>query len=105
MTNRKRFFGCVAFFKHKRDPYRRYRFKQSHLRLLATLADVREQPGWILPTAAKILVNVTQTEELDTWSGQVEGSQECGMFLCASFSVRCSLTLPEFYSASTVEPV
>jgi hypothetical protein len=62
----------------------RYRFKQGHLRLLDTLADVQDQPGWIFPTAAKILVNITQTEDEHIWSGQVEGSEERGMLLCKS---------------------
>lgn len=66
------------------DAQSRYRFKQSHLKFLSTFADVRERPGWILPTAAKVLVNITQTEDIDTWSGQVEGSEECGMFLSNS---------------------
>jgi hypothetical protein len=68
-------------FEDKRSICPRYRFKQSHLRFLGTFADVRDQPGWILPTAAKILVDVTQTEDTDAWSGQVEGSDERGMFL------------------------
>lgn len=64
--------------------YPRYRFTQSHLKFLGTLADLRDQPGWIFPTAAKILFNVTQTDDVDTWSGQVEGSEERGMFLSNS---------------------
>jgi len=66
------------------DIYPRYRFTQSHLRFLGTFADVRGQPGWIFPTEAKILVNIMQTEDMDTWSGQVEGSEERGMFLSNS---------------------
>lgn len=71
-----------AKFGNKRGICPRYRFKQSHLRFLGTFADVRDQPGWILPTATKILVNVIHTEDTDAWRGQVEGSEECGMFLC-----------------------
>lgn len=68
----------------------RYRFTQSHLKFLGTLANIRAQPGWIFPTPAKVLVNIMQTEDMDTWSGQVEGSEECGMFLCALLFFRCS---------------
>jgi hypothetical protein len=71
-------------FKDKRGICSRYRFKQNHLRFLGTFADVRDQPGWIFPTAAKILVNVAQTEITDAWKGQVEGSEERGMFLCSA---------------------
>jgi WD40 repeat protein len=75
------------------DPCRRYRFTKSHLRFLGTFTDVRDQPGWIFPTAAKVLVNIMQTDDMDTWSGQVEGSEECGMFLCTSLFVCCSCLL------------
>ena len=78
------------------DPHPRYRFTQSHLKFLGTLADLRDQPGWIFPTAAKILVNVTQTDDTDTWSGQVEDSEERGMFLCMPLSAFCS-----FHSANS----
>lgn len=59
----------------------RYRFTQHHLRYIGTFADARHKPGWIFPTAAKILVNIRQTDDLDAWIGQVEGSEERGMFL------------------------
>jgi len=65
---------------NKPDAFARYRFRQTHLRFLSTFADVRGQPGWILPSATKILVNVKGTGDADTWRGQVEGSEECGMF-------------------------
>jgi hypothetical protein len=85
----------------------RYRFTQSHLRFLGTFADVRDQPGWIFPTAAKILVNITQTDDMDTWSGQVEGSEERGMFLCTPSFVIYSFRSANraLFSANSVEPV
>jgi hypothetical protein len=64
--------------------YARYRFKQIHLKFLCTFADVGERPGWILPTANKILTNVTPTGDVDMWRGQVEGSEECGKFLSSA---------------------
>ena len=88
------------------DGYPRYRFTQNHLRFLSTFADVQGQPGWIFPTAGKIIVNITQTEDIDTWNGQVEGSEERGMFLCAHILVRCSISSADnaSFSANSVEP-
>ena len=45
--------------------------------------------GWILPTANKILVNVTEMEDAETWKGQVKGSEECGTFLRTHHNVGC----------------
>jgi hypothetical protein len=73
----------------------RYRFTQNHLRYIGTFADARVKPGWIFPTGAKILVNITQTDDMDTWIGQVEGCEERGMFFCTFLFVLCS-----FYSAN-----
>lgn len=84
---------------YQRSPNRpyyfaRYRFKQEHILFLNTV-DVRAREGWILPTESKVLVNVRQTEDEGKWSGQVEGSEERGIFHCAHhyfLSVCCSLT-------------
>jgi hypothetical protein len=56
---------------------------------LGSRQDTYPQPGWILPTATKILINVTETEYEDTWTGQVEGSEEDGMFLRTPLCFRC----------------
>jgi hypothetical protein len=78
---------------NKPDALARYRFRQTHLRFLSTLEDVRGRPGWIFPSPTKILVNVTDTEDVDTWRGQVEGSQECGKFLGMDHNVCCTFML------------
>jgi hypothetical protein len=60
----------------------RYSFTNEHLKFMSSFEYAGSRPGWILPTPTKILVNVTQTEDADTWSGQVEDSEECGKFFC-----------------------
>lgn len=62
----------------------RYRFTQNHLKYIGTFADARDKPGWIFPTAAKVLVNIFRTDDIDTWIGQVEGCEERGMFFSNS---------------------
>jgi len=60
---------------------RQYRFKPNYIDLLYNAVVVEgAQPGWIMPKAETILVNVKQTDEENTWTGQVEGSEECGKF-------------------------
>ena len=64
----------------------RYRFTQYHLRATSTVQFSGPQTGWILPSAEKILVNVTQMQDdQDIWEGEVEGDGEHGMFLCVSY--------------------
>jgi hypothetical protein len=89
INNAKEFSDKANTFKNIGAAHPRYRFRQDHLIFLNTFTGVRNRSGWILPTAAKILVNVKQTEDAGTWSGQVEGSKERGMFLCTP-SVWCS---------------
>jgi len=55
----------------------RYRFTNDILALPLTGIEA----GWIFPTTTVVLVNVEETEIADTWTGQVEGSEEHGMFL------------------------
>jgi hypothetical protein len=68
------------------DRNARYRFTQEILALV-------NQPfsgtsdGWILPRASTVLVNVEETEDVDTWMGQVEGSDEYGMFRRMCFAI------------------
>jgi len=69
------------------DPNIQYRFTPDSLKFMSSFAHSGCQPGWILPTPSKILVNVMQTNDLDTWTGQVEGSEERGM-LHSSFVQR-----------------
>lgn len=73
--------GDDGYFENLWNLYPRYKFTQNHLRYIGTFADARGKPGWIFSTAAKILVDITQTDDMDTWIGQVEGSEERGMFL------------------------
>jgi len=77
------------------DPGARYRFKQMHLRLLSTFANVRVLPGWILPTASSVLINVSPTTDAEIWRGQVEGSEECGIFLRRSVE---RITMSSFHA-------
>jgi hypothetical protein len=71
------------------DCHARYRFRQEILALV-------NQPftgimdGWIFPTATTVLVNVKETGKADMWIGQVEGSEDHGMFLCTHCNVHCS---------------
>jgi hypothetical protein len=84
INNAKEFSDKANTFQNIGAAHPRYRFRQDHLIFLNTFTGVRNRSGWILPTAAKILVNVKQTEDAGTWSGQVEGSKERGMFLSSS---------------------
>jgi hypothetical protein len=45
--------------------------------------NVQRRQGWILPAAGKILVNVSCTDDIDVWKGQVEDGDEHGTFLRA----------------------
>jgi len=73
----------------KPDCHARYRFTQEILALV-------NQPftgimdGWISPTATAVLVNVKETGKGDTWIGQVEGSEDHGMFLRTYCNIHCS---------------
>ena len=63
----------------------RYRFTRDHLKFMGAFAHSGSKPGWIMPSEDKILVNVMQTEDVDTWRGQVQRGGEEGKF----FSRHC----------------
>jgi hypothetical protein len=68
----------------------RYRFTRHHLRVMNTVQYSGPQLGWIVPSAEKILVKVTQTKhDQEIWEGEVEGSGEQGMFLCTHHHPLC----------------
>jgi hypothetical protein len=71
------------------DVVARYRFETSHLKFLNTFATVVRRPGWILPAAGKVLVNVVRTDDCDVWRSEVEGSDERGTVIC-TFSTQRS---------------
>ena len=76
----------------KPDCDARYRFTQEILSFLALVNKpfTGIQDGWILPRATAVLVNVKETGNADTWLGQVEGSEEHGMFLRTHCIICCS---------------
>jgi len=58
----------------------RYRFKGQFIKFLGTVLSSGIKPGWIMPTKDKILVNVKETNDADTWIGQVDGTEDFGRF-------------------------
>jgi hypothetical protein len=63
------------------DPYVQYVFTKKSLRFMESFDFSSSRAGWILPNPETILINVTTTQDEDTWLGEVEGSRECGKFL------------------------
>jgi hypothetical protein len=74
-----------------------YRFIRENLKFMGTFLHSGNKPGWILPTPDKILVNVSPTDVEDTWRGQVQDSEEYGMFLCMHCDGLCHLNPAAHY--------
>jgi hypothetical protein len=63
------------------DPYVRYVFTKDTLRFMESFNYSSSRQGWVMPSPKKVFINVTTTQDDDTWLGEVEGSGECGKFL------------------------